>query len=196
MTKVLLYSGGMDSWLINKLWKPDIKLYINVGTRSSIEEAKRLPDDVIIRNLPIADQEQHNNNFYLPMRNLLFVTLASYYGDIICLGATGSSIHWDNTEKFAKDASDLLTYLNLEENKNASIKVVVPFWNVSKTELLRQYLKDGGDINKAFFETFSCYNPKLNGEPCWKCLACLRKLKAFSENGFDVKKHLEKLCIM
>lgn len=24
--KVLLYSGGMDSWLIDKIWKPDVKL--------------------------------------------------------------------------------------------------------------------------------------------------------------------------
>lgn len=22
--KVLLYSGGMDSWLIDKIWKPDV----------------------------------------------------------------------------------------------------------------------------------------------------------------------------
>lgn len=26
--KVLLYSGGMDSWLIDKIWKPDVKLYV------------------------------------------------------------------------------------------------------------------------------------------------------------------------
>ena len=33
--KVLLYSGGMDSWLIDKLWKPDIRLYVDMNTRYS-----------------------------------------------------------------------------------------------------------------------------------------------------------------
>ena len=48
MTKVLLYSGGVDSWLINKLWKPDIKLYININGAYNKEEIKHLPPDVII----------------------------------------------------------------------------------------------------------------------------------------------------
>ena len=33
--KVLLYSGGMDSWLIDKIWKPDVKLYVDMGTKYS-----------------------------------------------------------------------------------------------------------------------------------------------------------------
>lgn len=32
MKKVLLYSGGMDSYIIAKLWHPDVKLYIDYGT--------------------------------------------------------------------------------------------------------------------------------------------------------------------
>ena len=41
--KVLLYSGGMDSWLIDKIWKPDIKLFIDINTNSSNAELEHLP---------------------------------------------------------------------------------------------------------------------------------------------------------
>ena len=37
-TKVLLYSGGMDSWLIDKLWKPDVKIFFDTGVDYDIVE--------------------------------------------------------------------------------------------------------------------------------------------------------------
>ena len=36
MKKVLLYSGGLDSWLIDKLWNPDFKLYIDIDFNSML----------------------------------------------------------------------------------------------------------------------------------------------------------------
>ena len=42
MKKVLLYSGGMDSWLIDKIWQPDKKIYINMHTRYSEQEIKKI----------------------------------------------------------------------------------------------------------------------------------------------------------
>ena len=51
--KVLLYSGGMDSWLISQLWNPDIKLYIDTGTAYAEEEKRRLPSAVSVEALPM-----------------------------------------------------------------------------------------------------------------------------------------------
>ena len=31
MKKVQLYSGGLDSYIISRLWKPDVKLYFDYG---------------------------------------------------------------------------------------------------------------------------------------------------------------------
>ena len=36
--KVLLFSNGMDSWLIDKLWKPDVKIYIDIEGSYSEKE--------------------------------------------------------------------------------------------------------------------------------------------------------------
>ena len=46
MKKVLLYSGGLDSWLISQIWKPDMRLYVNMHTEYSQQEIDRLPQDV------------------------------------------------------------------------------------------------------------------------------------------------------
>lgn len=40
MKKVLLYSGGMDSYLISKLWKPDVKLYVDLNSKYAKQEIK------------------------------------------------------------------------------------------------------------------------------------------------------------
>ena len=72
--KVLLYSGGMDSWLIDKLWKPDIRLYVDMNTRYSKEEMKRLPDDTIIERLDLSKWEREDK--IIPLRNMYLIAMA------------------------------------------------------------------------------------------------------------------------
>ena len=98
MKKVLLYSGGMDSWLIDKIWKPDVKLYIDINGEYSKEEIKRLPNDVIVEKLDLGRFEREDK--IIPMRNLFFVTLASLYGEEICLGATAGDRVLDKSIEF------------------------------------------------------------------------------------------------
>ena len=187
MKKVLLYSGGMDSWLIDKLWKPDVKLFIDVGTPSSKEERKRLPPDVIVRELDLSDFELPEANYLLPLRNLFFVELASYYGDEICLGATGTSTHYDKTDKFCDLSAELINYLFSEIYPDKKVHIVMPYRGKHKEEILKEYLDQGGDIKYAWDNTFSCYNPK-DGKMCGECSSCRKRIEAFRKNGFDYDK--------
>lgn len=185
MTKVLLYSGGMDSWLIDKLWKPDVRLFFDIGTGNNKQELERVKKrgDVEIIHLPLAQFEQKDNNYYLPLRNLHFVLYAAHYGDVICVGATGSSTHRDKNEVFSRLCENNINYL-LEEDGTSPIKVVMRYRGKSKTEILAEYLSQGGDIQKCYDETFSCYNPGPHGEPCMDCTSCLSKFTAFYNNGY------------
>lgn len=183
MTKVLLYSGGMDSWLIDKIWKPDVKLFIDVNTANSREERKRLPKDVIVKELDLSEFEDKDKNYLLPLRNLFFVELASYYGDEICLGATGSSTHFDKNQTFADKAEDVINYL-YSEAYDKKVKIVMPFKGMAKKDILKRYLDEGGDIDLAWNSTFSCYNPH-NGKMCGQCTSCKKKIEAFKANGYD-----------
>ena len=122
--KVLLYSGGMDSWLIDKIWKPDIKLFIRIHTPNNEMEYQRLKyliDNNLIdtSNLKIVEMDLHeferaDQNYFLPLRNLHFVTMASHFGDEICLGATGSSTHFDKNETFAGKAADVINDFGID----------------------------------------------------------------------------------
>ena len=180
--RVLMYSGGMDSWIIDKLWKPDVKVFVNFHTKGSEEEIKRLPSDVIVKDFDIKEFEVQDEHKLLPMRNLLLAIIGTYYGDEVCLGSIGGSVHRDNNNEFARKTTDLLNYLYEEQNRK--VNIVLPYCNTSKTELVKLYKDAGGDLEKAYNESFSCYTPDENGNECGECISCKQKIEAFKNNGF------------
>lgn len=184
MAKVLLYSGGMDSWLIAHLWKPDVKLYIDTGTAYAEEEKRRLPPDAVMEHLDLARFERGDK--IIPLRNLHFVMLAANYGDEIMLGATYGDRVLDKSMAFAEKASDMLSYLYGAQHwtPGRKIRVCVDYKRYTKAELLKMYLEPGGDLETAFRESFSCYEPGADGRECWHCKPCARKTIAFLLNGY------------
>lgn len=189
--KVLLYSGGMDSWLLSELENPDVKLYVDMNTKYSKEEISRLPQDVKIIKLDLGDWERDDK--IIPLRNMFLIGLASYYGEEIYLGATAGDRVLDKSFTFGNKMTDLLTYLYGEQHwtSKRDINVNLESKKLTKTQLLQKYLKNGGDITKAFYSTFSCYNP-IDNKECWACKPCFRKFVAFYLNFFDFP---DEICI-
>lgn len=191
--KVLLYSGGMDSWLIDKLWKPDVKLFVRIHTRGNDLEYQNLRNQIERHkiddgNLEILDYDMSKfelpeMNYYMPLRNLHLVLLAAHYGNIICIGSVGGSVHLDNNDVFANMSENVINYL-LSEKDLPRVKIELPYMNVSKTQLLREYIKQGGDINTAYTQTTSCYTPH-DGKECLQCSSCASKFTAFYNNGYQ-----------
>ena len=68
MKKILLYSGGSDSWLIDKLWRPDEKVYVDMKTRYSSDEIKKLDKRVNIIEFPLGKYER--DDAIIQLRNL------------------------------------------------------------------------------------------------------------------------------
>lgn len=192
MKKVLLYSGGMDSWLISKIWKPDMKVYINMHTRYSEEEIKKIKDngeDVTIIDFPLGQWERPDA--IIPLRNLyLVMAICNITGseDVdICLGATAGDRVLDKSPEFALKANDLLNYLYQPQHwipEGKKVNVNIDFKGFTKTELIGEFIKAGGDINEAFTRSFSCYDP-IDGHECWACKPCFRKFTSFALNGME-----------
>ena len=187
MSSVLLFSCGMDSWVLDKLYKPDVRLFFNIGTENNkleLEHIKRNRDDVTIVDLPLAQYEQKDHNYFLPLRNLHFVNMAAYYGDIILTGKECLAFHHDSSEKFARMSEDILNYL-LEEDvtRKNKIKIVMPFERMTKTDILREFVRCGGNLEECYTESISCYSP-VNGEECLNCSSCWSKFTAFYNNGY------------
>ena len=184
MTKVLLYSGGMDSWLIDKIWKPDVRLYVDIHGAYSAEERRRLPEGTVVVDFPYLGATELPNGF-VPLRNLYFLMIASGYGDEVCLGATaGDWGNRDKTPKFLGMAEDIMSELWGDKKVARSVRVCRDFVEVPKTELLETYLSDGGSIEDVRAQTFSCYTP-VDGKECLCCYPCFRKFAILLSHGAE-----------
>lgn len=188
--KVLLYSGGMDSWLIDKIWHPDKKIFFNTGIEYNKEELKRLPEDVEIIKLDLSKYELAEYSHTVPLRNLLFISIASYYGDEICLGSVKGDCHFDNSLEFLNNTEKLLNSLYEELDVlgqgHKELKIVAPYKEWSKADLLKEYVANGGTLEEAYNVTFSCYEP-IDGHECLHCKPCFKKTIAFINAGMEIK---------
>lgn len=190
--KVLLYSGGMDSWLIDHIVQPDVILFVRIHTANNEMEYQKLlelldkgkvkANKLKVVDYDLSEYERPSQNYYLPLRNLHFVTLAAHYGNEIYLGATGSSTHYDKNMTFAEKSADIISYL-LSETNEGPVTIKLPFKDTTKTELLKQFIDNGGSIEDAYESTVSCYTP-INDKPCMSCTSCMSKFAAFYNNGY------------
>lgn len=191
MKKVLLYSGGMDSWLMSKLWKPDIKLYVDMKTRYSENELARIrkEPDVQVVEFPLGQWEREDA--IIPLRNLYLAMVACNVTgseDVeILIGATAGDRVLDKSPAFVAKATDLLSYLYTPQHwipEGKKVKVCIDYKQYTKTDLLKMFKEQGGDLEEAFTRSFSCYDP-VDGHECWHCKPCFRKFTAFSEAGYE-----------
>lgn len=180
MKKVLLYSGGMDSYIISKLWKPDVLLYFDYGIEQNEQEKKHLPPETIIKKLPIGEFMEDDGLNTIPLRNLIFSALAVNYGDVIVIGGLKSDLHYDKTPEFVAETTKLFNSVLNKERSARNVEVVVPYANYTKTELVIRYLTSGGTVDDLYTKSWSCHTPDGN-KPCGRCQACRAKQYAIEE---------------
>ena len=207
VTKILLFSGGSDSVLISHLYDPDFLVYINMHTKYSEEELNKIKHSSFgndprlkIIDFPFLGKYERPSDAIIPLRNLYLPMVicnefkAEDYGDLdICLGATAGDRVLDKSPKFAEDTSALLTYLYSPQHwipEGRTIRINIDYKKYTKTEMLKLYKDQGGDIDALCKESFSCYDPVdgVNGkEECWCrngiCKPCFRKYIAYKLNG-------------
>lgn len=178
--KVQLYSGGLDSFIISRLWHPDVKLYFDYGTEQNELEKLHLPDDVVIKKLPIGEYTENDGLHTIPLRNLIFSAIAINYGDEICIGGLKTDLHYDKKPEFAESCTALFNSVLNKERSHRNIKIVIPFAEYSKTDLVYAYFQAGGTEEELNRKSWSCHEP-VNGKPCGNCQACRARAKAIAE---------------
>lgn len=201
MKKVLLYSGGVDSWFIGQIWQPDIKLYVDLGTDYGKEEIRLLKQNeegITFVNFDLSQWELQNK--IIPLRNLYLIMLACNYTldeDVeICLGATVGDRNYDKNLPFLHKTEDLLNYMYSPNDKavfNKKIKINTDFKNKSKTDLLRIYLANGGDIDEAYNQTYGSFKENMT---LWEQKKFYRKFVCFKLNGFSFEPNIERAMYM
>lgn len=211
LTKVLLFSGGSDSVLISYLYNPDLLVYCDLGTEYSKEEIKKIKESKFgndprlrILDFTFLGKYERTSDSILPLRNLylpMFICNefpVEEYGDLdICLGATAGDRVLDKSPKFAEDASNLLTYLYSPQHwipEGRKVRINIDYKKYTKTDMLKLYKDQGGNVEELFYESFSCYHP-VDGKECWECKPCFRKYIAYALNGMKFDKEITETVI-
>lgn len=188
---VLLYSGGLDSFIAAALLTPDTLLHVAMGGRYSTAETGHLtrppgcPEPVTI-HLPIGRWERED--LIVPGRNAFLVLAAANYGDTVHLAATAGDRVTDKDDEFAARLNHLLAHIYAPQwwlPTGRPVEVRLPFKRWTKREMVAEYLRRGLPA-AALLDTFSCYAPTGDGDTlreCGRCKPCMRKWVALAANG-------------
>lgn len=196
---ILLASGGLDSttmayWLIDQ--KIDfIPLFINYGqhcANTELETLKKvIPQNYLhrIEVINISDiyrnsnsrfikpanlwsDEISANDLYLPYRNVLLLSVAAIYAQNIQLSNVYSAFINSNHAKEIDCSNAFFNNLETLLFEYGTVKINMPFRNMSKYEVAKLGIELGAKIG----ETFSCQaSPQI---PCGACPNCVDRLEA------------------
>ena len=99
---VLLYSGGMDSLMIDFLLEPDVLLNISMNSNYDKRERESFPKgkEIIYLDDVLNLGQYERDDAIVPNRNAHLVLLASHYGEHIMLGSVSGDRSFDKDEKF------------------------------------------------------------------------------------------------
>ena len=192
---VLLFSGGMDSYIISQLDNPDILLYLNHGQKYRVYEENSIyelinkgflnKDKVISKNY-IQLGEFERDDMIIPLRNLFFLGLASLFGEKIYLASVSGDRTLDKSKEFFNKIEELFNYLYQEQHwcKERKFEILAPYKDLTKTEMVKLYLEK--ELNpEALLVSYSCYTGGL--KPCGSCKPCFRKWVALKNNNINTK---------
>jgi 7-cyano-7-deazaguanine synthase in queuosine biosynthesis len=189
---ILLFSGGIDSYIAWHYLKHPQTVYFNLKTPYSDKEIKvikeLIPSTIIDNSLNLSDR-QIGMNAYIPFRNLYLAMLAYKYDkDIIIAGVKDDDVS-DKNEPIFEQFSCLLSKL-----ENRTISVRSPFWNSTKEDIVKWFLEKFPDKEKQLLRTVSCYSEE-DTLYCGHCPSCFRKWCALKSNGIDIPFYNVKLMI-
>jgi 7-cyano-7-deazaguanine synthase len=146
-----------------------------------------LTDDIDVPKYSDASQLADNIPItYVPARNTIFLSYALGFAEVIGahdifvgVHATDYSNYPDCRSEYIKSFETMANLAIALAIQGQRITIHTPIINMTKTEIVKEGLRLGVDYSK----TISCYDPTPEGLSCGTCLACLVRLKAFTENG-------------
>ena len=147
--RILLFSGGLDSYIAWHFLEKPKTVYFNLKTSYSDYEIRvekeLIPDTIIDNSLNLASRQDSNSDAaFIPMRNLYLAMLACKYGDEIIICGLKDDCVVDKTPESFDICSGFLSTLN-----NKQIRVISPFWEMSKADIVKWYLEEyHGDTAK------------------------------------------------
>lgn len=156
----------------------DVSFLGQIGGSALTDQSLDVPTSGVSDDIP---------NTYVPARNLIFLSLAMAYAEVIGsnvlytgVNAVDYSGYPDCRPEFIRsleETMNLATKLGVTSDERIQIRT--PLMHLSKGEIIRR----GLELGVPYELTTSCY---LGGEvACGECDSCLLRLKGFAENGVE-----------
>lgn len=136
-----------------------------------------------IVDIDVHHMQRENGDVYYPMRNLVFLSQAVSYAELIeaktvAVGFVGVGEYPDTTNEFSAlfNALSLLT---------TGINLFRPFEGITKMDVADNFLARRGGrelVLQILEDSFSCNVPlKFPTRPCGECLDCLERQEIFEK---------------
>jgi len=198
MGRVVLLSGGIDSFLAWEYLGRPAALHVDMGLPYSDKErgavawlqrsyapvgweTVTLSSDLLRRLVtPQAP--------FVPSRNLLLAIIGTWYADEVCI----AGIKGDHVVDKSPEAFDLMSGTLRLLGANEHILVFSPFWSMTKSDIVRWYMRQGGNA-EALRQCIGCYDPRPGH--CGDCPCCLRKWVAMRQAGVEPGYQLSKRIV-
>ncbi len=118
---------------------------------------------------------------YVPGRNLIFLSVAAAWGEIIGAKAIFIGANVRDYSGYPDCRGDFLEAFEkavaLGTKKETKIAVKAPLLLMTKTKIIKESRRLGIDLEL----TTSCYDPLEDGVPCEKCASCRIREKALKK---------------
>lgn len=188
MNSVLLFSGGLDSLILWKLYNPH-PVYVAYGhkyQKFELDSIHRLSlldpclqTTILYNRLAIGDLEKADG--HIPLRNLLLISTvaAVLEPQSVMIGALLGESSTDKSRWFLGNTSR-----SLSVQLGRRFRVIAPARSMTKFSLVRKYLLTFGRTEHSVTllkGARSCYSELEH--PCGRCMACFRRWVAMSLNG-------------
>ena len=188
--QILAISGGVDSTIAFFYLKKPKTIYFDFGhkyaeiEKDSIKKLSLIIDGFKpkVIGIPLGRWE-NGENVYIPFRNLFIASISSIYSPNIWI----AGVKGDNVEDKSSEAFNIMSKCLNKIGKKHNIKINSPFWNMTKTEIIKWFIRTHGKsyVQEILELSSSCYTP-IGKKQCGLCKACLRKAISMELNELNL----------
>lgn len=186
---VLLFSGGLRSFIAYKYFGNIDTLFYNLGNRNESKSIQLLPGTVTL-----IDCNKLQFNYNLP-KEIILAAAAIEYSNLIYIPITKEN-------KILSPQTFVNFSQFLSQLHNRKIEIISPFWNFTITDIVEWYLEESfDDLSREdkiqlLLKTTTCVD-QSEVNYCGQCSGCFEKWVAFYLNGitlpFKNRELLEKM---
>jgi 7-cyano-7-deazaguanine synthase len=200
--KVLLSSGGMDSFLL--ACEPELEgavhVFVDIGQKYLVKERDAAYKVALSVRAPLHEvkatqiaQYEHSSGI-IPFRNAEMLLCAAQYGTELYMGVIADEINSDKSVEFCNSVERVLNISHRAQywTEGKKFSINTPFRMVTKSELVRRYLGRGGSLG-ALLNTVSCYS--ATDKHCGRCGSCFKRwvalVNVLQENQWETLGFME-----